>query len=53
MALNMDGAYVLPADRPTVWTELNNAAVLQACIPGCAAFTVTGDNFAKVFQPTA
>lgn len=44
MALNMNGEYVLPADKQTVWAKLNDPAVLQACIPGCEEFTVTGDN---------
>jgi uncharacterized protein len=44
MALNMNGEYLLPADKPTVWAKLNDPAVLQACIPGCEEFTVTGDN---------
>ena len=44
MALNMNGEYVLPADKATVWAKLNDPAVLQACIPGCEEFSATGDN---------
>ncbi len=35
MSMKMTGAYVLAADRQTVWSKLNDAAVLKACIPGC------------------
>lgn len=44
MALNMTGEYVLPADRQTVWTRLNDTAVLHACIPGCEELTVIGES---------
>ena len=35
MAVSMTGAFVLPADRQTVWEHLNDAATLKAAIPGC------------------
>jgi len=35
MAVTMSGAFVLPADRQTVWERLNDPATLQAAIPGC------------------
>ena len=35
MALSMTGAVVLPADRETVWSKLNDPDVLKSCIPGC------------------
>ena len=44
MALNMDGEYVLAADRETVWAKLNDPDVLKACIPGCEELTITGEN---------
>jgi uncharacterized protein len=44
MALNMNGEFVLPADRATVWAKLNDPDVLRTCIPGCEEFTPTGDN---------
>ena len=43
MALNMNGEFVLPADKATVWAKLNDPAVLRVCIPGCEEFEVTGD----------
>ena len=35
MAMNMSGEVQLPASREAVWTKLNDAEVLKACIPGC------------------
>jgi carbon monoxide dehydrogenase subunit G len=35
MAVTMTGAFVLPADRETVWERLNDAETLKAAIPGC------------------
>jgi uncharacterized protein len=35
MAVTMSGAFVLPADRQTVWDRLNDPATLQVAIPGC------------------
>ena len=35
MAMTMHGEVMLPADRETVWAELNDPEVLKACIPGC------------------
>lgn len=43
MALNMNGEVMLPADRQTVWTKLNDPEVLKACIPGCEALEKSGD----------
>jgi carbon monoxide dehydrogenase subunit G len=34
MAMTMNGEVALPADRATVWTALNDPAVLRRCIPG-------------------
>lgn len=42
--MKMEGEYILPADRPTVWAALNNAEVLKACIPGCESFEQDGEN---------
>lgn len=33
--MDMAGEYVIAAARPAVWAALNDAAVLQRCIPGC------------------
>lgn len=35
MSLNLTGEVRLPAPRAIVWTKLNDADVLRACIPGC------------------
>jgi len=50
VALQMNGEYVLPADRQRVWEALNDPETLKACIPGCESFERTGDN---EFQATA
>lgn len=42
MATVMQGTIQLAADRWTVWTRLNDPAVLKACIPGCHSFEQTG-----------
>jgi carbon monoxide dehydrogenase subunit G len=44
MSLTMNGEFVLPADKSTVWAKLNDPAVLKACIPGCEEFEVSGEN---------
>ena len=36
--MQMNGEYVLPADRQAVWNALNNPEVLAACIPNCQSF---------------
>jgi carbon monoxide dehydrogenase subunit G len=43
MAVTMSGALVLPADRQTVWERLNDAATLQASIPGCESLEKISD----------
>lgn len=35
--MNIEGEYVLPADRQVVWKMLNDPDVLRSCIPGCEA----------------
>jgi len=35
MAMTMNGAVQLSADRDKVWTMLNDPEVLKVCIPGC------------------
>ena len=44
MALNMNGEYLLSADRYTVWAKLNDAEVLKSCIPGCEELSLIGEN---------
>ena len=33
--MEMTGSHIIPASREKVWEALNDADVLQACIPGC------------------
>jgi len=33
--MDMSGQYRIPADVATVWAALNDAEVLEQCIPGC------------------
>ena len=44
MAVTMTGEIMLPADRMTVWTKLNDPDVLRRCISGVQAMERTGDN---------
>jgi uncharacterized protein len=43
MAMTMSGEFVLPADKATVWAHLNDAATLQAAIPGCESLDKLSD----------
>ncbi|RYB06406.1 CoxG family protein [Lichenibacterium ramalinae] len=44
MAMEMKGEVVLPADRMTVWTKLNDPEVLKSCINGVQTMERTGEN---------
>mgnify|MGYP000007999423 CR=1 FL=1 len=37
--MELSGTQVIAADRETVWTHLNDAETLKACIPGCEELT--------------
>src|SRR6516164_10438165 len=51
MATTMTGEVTLPADRPKVWTLLNDPEVLKASIPGCESLERVGENgFAAVVK---
>jgi carbon monoxide dehydrogenase subunit G len=51
MAMTMTGEVTLPADRPKVWTLLNDPEVLKSAIPGCQSLEKTGENgFAAVVK---
>jgi carbon monoxide dehydrogenase subunit G len=43
MAMTMTGEVQLAAPRETVWTKLNDPAVLKVCIPGCEELEATDD----------
>jgi carbon monoxide dehydrogenase subunit G len=44
MALDMSGEVVLPVDRETVWSALNDPEMLKRAIPGCETLEKTADN---------
>jgi uncharacterized protein len=37
--MELTGSRIITADRATVWAKLNDAKILQACIPGCQELT--------------
>ena len=47
MAMKMQGEVELPASRELVWTKLNDAEVLKACIPGCQSLDKTSETEMK------
>jgi uncharacterized protein len=44
MAMTMTGEVTLPAERPKIWTLLNDPEVLKSAIPGCQSLEKTGEN---------
>lgn len=36
--MQLSGRYKIAADRETVWKNLNDAEVLEKCVPGCQSF---------------
>jgi uncharacterized protein len=42
--MEFSGRYSIPAPPETVWSALNDPAILQACIPGCESLTRAGDH---------
>jgi carbon monoxide dehydrogenase subunit G len=42
--MEFTGSQTIAATREQVWTGLNDAAVLQACVPGCEEFVAQGDD---------
>jgi carbon monoxide dehydrogenase subunit G len=44
--MDFKGSQTIAAPRDLVWKCLNDAQMLQACVPGCESFTATGpDSF--------
>lgn len=43
MPTMLEGSYVVPADKETVWAKLNDPAVLKSCISGVQVFDKTSD----------
>ena len=47
--MEFKGTQKITAPREAVWNSLNDPAMLQACVPGCTAFTASGpDEFQAV-----
>jgi carbon monoxide dehydrogenase subunit G len=42
--MEFKGTQKIMAPRAAVWRSLNDPAMLQACVPGCTAFTASGDD---------
>ena len=42
--MDFSGTYAIAASREQVWQCLNDAAILQTCVPGCEAFTSTSED---------
>ncbi|MEM5383817.1 MULTISPECIES: SRPBCC family protein [Paraburkholderia] len=42
--MEFTGSQTIAASREQVWQGLNDAAVLQECIPGCEAFTAENED---------
>lgn len=49
----MKGERVLPADRATVWSLLNDPEILRQCIPGCESLVATGEHSYDVAMTAA
>ena len=41
--MELEGEYIIVAERQQVWDALNNADVLKQCIPGCEEIEKTSD----------
>jgi carbon monoxide dehydrogenase subunit G len=42
--MEFTGTQTIAASRTDVWRGLNDAAVLQACVPGCESFSAESDD---------
>ncbi|MEX2494505.1 MAG: carbon monoxide dehydrogenase subunit G [Woeseia sp.] len=42
--MEVKGEYLIESNRDAVWAALNDADMLQKCIPGCESLEKTGDN---------
>ena len=42
--MEMKGERILPADRATVWSLLNDPEILRQCVPGCESLVATGEH---------
>lgn len=51
--MEMKGERILPADRPTVWSLLNDPEILRQCIPGCESLVATAEHSYDVAMTAA
>ena len=42
--MEMKGERILPADRATVWSMLNDPEILRQCVPGCESLVASGEH---------
>jgi carbon monoxide dehydrogenase subunit G len=41
--MDLNGEYLIEADRQTVWEALNNPEILAECVPGCEKLEMTSE----------
>lgn len=51
--MEIKGERILPSDRDTVWSLLNDPEVLRQCIPGCESLVATGEHSYDVAMTAA
>lgn len=51
--MDMKGERILPADRATVWSLLNDPQILRQCVPGCESLVATGEHSYDVAMTAA
>lgn len=49
----MKGERILPADRATVWSLLNDPEILRQCVPGCESLVATAEHSYDVAMTAA
>jgi uncharacterized protein len=49
----MKGERILPADRATVWSLLNDPEILRQCVPGCESLVPTAEHSYDVAMTAA
>lgn len=51
--MEMKGERILAADRPTVWSLLNDPEILRQCVPGCESLVATAEHSYDVAMTAA
>lgn len=51
--MDMKGERILPADRATVWSLLNDPEILRQCVPGCESLVPTAEHSYDVAMTAA